>query len=106
MEKAAQVECNSNCVAAGREHADTKPAATRKRRNRSGGSESEDSPEVPAIEHVSKKMSISDMVMPPSERDVDRVALLDAGAQYGKVRASQLYYEGVQSHHSSVTTGD
>ena len=79
-------DADCNCASAGRESADSKPAATRKRRNRSSGSESGDSPELHDIEHVSKKMSISDMA--PSGRNVDRVALLDAGAQYGKAKAS------------------
>ena len=35
-------------------------------------------------EHLSKKHSLSDMET-ASFKDIDRVALLDAGAQYGKV---------------------
>ncbi len=90
MEKV--VECTS--AAAGRENAiGSNPATTRKRRIKSGGSESDGSPEVPPIEPVSKKMSISDMEMAPLDKNVDRVALLDAGAQYGKVRG-QLHCEG------------
>ena len=81
MEDSSSVECGSSV--AGRENAGNRPnATTRKRRNRSDGSESEDSPELP---HVSKKMSMSDLDMP---LDMDRVALLDAGAQYGKVIAA------------------
>ena len=80
--------------AAGRDHADSKPTATRKRRNRSGGgSGSEESPELPDIQHVPKKRSTSDMEVAPTGKAVDRVALLDAGAQYGKVNRSYILME-------------
>lgn len=38
-------------------------------------------PDLTETEHLSKRPSLSDI----THKDIDRVALLDAGAQYGKV---------------------
>lgn len=62
------------------------PTAKRKR-VRSGESVGEDSEDFSSAVPVTKKVSISDMELTsiPSGVLQDRVALLDAGAQYGKV---------------------
>lgn len=64
----------------------TETAATRKR-VRSMDSDEKTAPHSPDAEPVTKKISVSDVDMSPIESSlgVDRVALLDAGAQYGKV---------------------
>lgn len=65
--------------------AENEPLATRKR-VRSGHPEDENSPSLPDAEPVAKKMSVSDVDV---KSMMDRVALLDAGAQYGKVREEE-----------------
>jgi hypothetical protein len=52
----------------------------RRKRVRSGESENEDSVDLPNLVPVTKKVSA-----PHLKHSLDRVALLDAGAQYGKV---------------------
>ena len=63
-----------------------KPAASRKR-VRSSSSDIGPSSNFPDSEHVFKKRSLSDMdVTTTAEGGLDKVALLDAGSQFGKVR--------------------
>ena len=62
--------------------ADVSAMGTRKR-VRSGDLDSEVSEDIRDTSPVAKKMSVSDVEA--SKSSVDRVALLDAGAQYGKV---------------------
>ena len=62
--------------------------AAKRKRVRSGDPDG-DLQDVLDSEHVTKKMSVSDMDL--TDRKRDRVALLDAGSQYGKVN----YAEGV-----------
>ena len=62
-------------------------AQYRRKRVRSGDSDGEDTPGVPEAVPVTKKVSVSaiDLTRVVLSNQMDRVALLDAGAQYGKV---------------------
>lgn len=66
----------------GRRDAEEQPT-TKRKRVRSGDSESDVSQDLSDAVPVTKKVSVSDMDL--SSLKPDRVALLDAGAQYGKV---------------------
>lgn len=58
--------------------------AAKRKRVRSGDPGGEDLQDMRDVEHVTKKVSVSEM-----DRKRDRVALLDAGAQYGKVHCAE-----------------
>ncbi len=60
-------------------------------RKRARSTEQENTPEEPLTDQVSKKKSVSEMEIPSEdqEKGFDRIALLDAGAQYGKVRRAR-----------------
>lgn len=64
------------------------------KRVRSSDSDKEYFSDLPDAEHLSKKCSLSDMET-SSCMDVDRVALLDAGAQYGKVENYEISFYNV-----------
>lgn len=61
--------------------------AAKRKRVRSGDPDNEDPQDVLDVEHVTKKMSVSEM--DALNRKGDRVALLDAGSQYGKVHCAE-----------------
>ncbi len=58
-------------------------------RKRARSTEQENAPEEPLTDQVSKKKSVSEMEIASEEKGFDRIALLDAGAQYGKVRRAR-----------------